>query len=65
MTEELELSKDYLRELHVERGLSGRQVAKKLGISTSTCIRHLRKVGLYNKEQSYRKGCFSDEPGDE
>lgn len=44
-----------LNRLHIERGMSGKQVAEHLGIHPSTAIKYLRKYDLYSKENSYGK----------
>ena len=49
------LDKNELKRLHIERGMSGKQVAEHLGIHPSTAIKYLRKYDLYTKENSYGK----------
>lgn len=60
MPEKRELNKDKLYELHVEQGLSGRQIASELDCANSTAIKYLRRHGIYDKEQAYGDHGFGD-----
>jgi predicted ArsR family transcriptional regulator len=52
---DLDLDEELLYQLHVENGLSGNQIAKRLGIHPTTAVAHLRRMGIYDKSQSYGK----------